>query len=228
VLASAVTVIGCAPAIEKRAPVAAGAPIDFAWYETAHDGTVYRVDSARSRVELRTGRTGPLMHLGHNHVITSNALAGLVFVGNDRSQSRADLTLDVESFVVDDPAARTAAGAGFESVPTAEDIAGTRANMLGPATLDATQYPNITARLKPLDVTAGQANVTASFAILGAAHELQLPATWKVVGDRLEVTSAFEVAQTALGITPFSALGGALRVADEVDIRVELVATRRQ
>lgn len=216
----------CTPPPKRPSPTPVAGP-DLAWYEHAREGTVYAVKSDESRLEIRVGRTGPLMRMGHNHVITSTALTGLVFVANDRSQSRADVSVTVDSFVVDDPSARTAAGAGFESVPTAADIAGTRANMTGPALLDVAHFPKIDARIKPLDVSAGRASVNASIVVLGVAHEVQLPAEWKADGQRLRVSCVFETSHGALGLEPFSALGGALRVANEIDIRVDIVAIAR-
>ena len=84
----------------------------YAWYDDARDGTVYVVKSDESRLEIRTGRTGPLMRLGHNHVITSNRLEGFVFVADDRSQSRADMSVAVESFVMRHERPREEATAG--------------------------------------------------------------------------------------------------------------------
>jgi hypothetical protein len=40
----------------------------------------------------------------------------------------------------------------------------------------------------------------------------------------LTVIAAFRVLQSKLGITPFSILGGAIRVRDAIDIRIRLVA----
>jgi hypothetical protein len=232
-LAVLIAAMACTPAPKRPSEslpaeaLSAARDAAYAWYDGAHDGTVYVVKSDESRLEIRTGRTGPLMRLGHNHVITSNRLEGLVFVANDRSQSRADMSVAVESFVVDEPAARAAAGAGFESVPTAADIAGTRANMMGPALLDAARFPRIDARIKPLDVAGGRASVNASFTVLGVAHEVQVPAEWRVEGRRLRVSCIFDVTHGGLGLEPFSAVGGALRVADEIGVRVEVVAVAR-
>jgi len=44
--------------------------------------------------------------------------------------------------------------------------------------------------------------------------------------DRLHAQAAFTVRQTALGLAPFTALLGALRVEDEVRVKLDLVAIR--
>ena len=57
--------------------------------------------------------------------------------------SRFELEFSVANLVVDDPMLRSTLGADFASVPTADDIAGTRGNMLGDKVLDGEKYPRI-------------------------------------------------------------------------------------
>jgi hypothetical protein len=43
-------------------------------------------------------------------------------------------------------------------------------------------------------------------------------------GEGLEIEARFEVTHGGLGLTPFSVMGGALRVADPIEVEVSLVA----
>ena len=101
---------------------------------------------------LKVYRSGALASLGHNHVIDSRSVDGFIYLADDLTEARADLFVPVASFVVDDAAARTAAGPDFATQPTADDIEGTRANMLGPKLLDAEQCPFVVVHVAPMQV----------------------------------------------------------------------------
>jgi len=96
--------------------------------------------------------------------------------------------------------------------------------MTGHAVLDATHHPRIAASITPLDVPPGTASVTAALQLRGVVHRVPVSARWHVEGDSLVVEAELEVAQSSFGITPFAALGGALRIADELHIFVTVVA----
>ncbi len=64
---------------------------------------VYRVDPQQSRIFIRTGRDGPMKAAGHDHVIASADIEGLVLVSSEPDGSRADLRLPLQQLIVDDP-----------------------------------------------------------------------------------------------------------------------------
>ena len=87
----------------------------------------YVVDAAQSDVHWLVYKAGALARLGHNHTIAVGDLSGDVAVNrDDLAKSLFDLRFSVADLVVDDPALRSTLGEEFASVPTAEDIAGTR------------------------------------------------------------------------------------------------------
>ena len=53
-----------------------------------------------------------------------------------------------------------------------------------------------------------------------------MPFTVDASAGRLHAQGAFTMRQTALGLTPFTALLGALRVEDEMRVKLDLLATR--
>ena len=105
-----------------------GAPPGFP-SDTYQATTTYGVES--SLLTIHVYRDGRLKRLGHNHVISSTQLSGLV------DRDGADLFLAVATLAVDDPALREAAGARFDTTPKPADIEATRRNLLGPKLLDA-------------------------------------------------------------------------------------------
>ena len=221
-----VAVAACGPRTPPIVAPAAGFPPDFpvSFYSTVPRASVYRVVPERSSLALKVYRTGPLAALGHNHVIESHGVEGFIYTADDSAQSRADLFVAVASLVVDDAAARAAAGPDFATQPSAADIDGTRANMLGAKLLDAAQYPYLVVHVAPNRVEPQPAQVELSLQVHGRTSTVPVNAVWRRTGDELTIQANFSVTHAALGLEPFSAAGGMLRVADQIDIAVALVA----
>jgi hypothetical protein len=55
---------------------------------------------------------------------------------------------------------------------------------------------------------------------------IDVPVTWRRDGDVLTASGEFALKQTDLGLTPYSVMLGALRVADEMKVRFSIVARR--
>ncbi len=207
-------------------PPVGGFPPDFpaAFYAAQAPEAVYRIVPARSSLLLKVYRAGPLASLGHNHVIESRSVDGFIYLADDLTAARADLFVPVASFVVDDAAARAAAGPDFATQPTADDIEGTRANMLGPKLLDAEQFPFIVVHVAPMQVGPQSTQVQLELSVRGHTAAVPVDVVWRRNGDELTTQASFQVDHATLGLEPFSALGGLLRVAPQIDITVALVA----
>lgn len=212
---TAVTIAACS-SVSPTPELPAGAPPSFP-IERFVGGQDYRIVSGE--ITLKVYRSGRLARLGHNHVITSNALAGWI---SFRDKPFAELYLPVAALIVDDPDARRAASVGFESIPSERDIAGTRRNMLGDKLLAAEKHPFILISLSALDADTAKAEIT----VAGQQSSMSLPVTVTTESNALRASSTFQLSHDALGLTPFSALGGAITVADEIDVEVALVGAR--
>jgi hypothetical protein len=55
-------------------------------------------------------------------------------------------------------------------------------------------------------------------------HSIEVPVALRMDGGRATVTGHFSVLQSEFGMTPYSALGGALRVQDRIDVDFALHA----
>lgn len=205
-----------APAVEPE--------VDTAYASVA--GTRYRIDPGNAAVTIKVFRDGPLKALGHNHIVTTQAVNGMVLIADELAQSRADVWTAIESFVIDDEAERKRAGAGFESVPTAEDIAGTRRNMFSTEALDAIAHPLARVSLEFIGVDAEVVRLTATVALAGGSTTLPINARFSRGDDVLTIDTEFDLDQRDLGITPFSVMGGALRVAPVVEVTFHARAMR--
>lgn len=217
--------VACAPAIKRPVVPPAAAPQDFpteAYAQAAARGEpVFRIEPERSVVVMRVYRGGALARLGHDHVIASRDVRGYVKLG---AEPRADLYAPLALLTVDEPALR--AEAGFGTQPSQQDIEGTRRNMLDKV-LEAERYPFAVVHLESTESNAASRNITAAVTLHGetrmipVAIELDTPSA-----DALYARGRFPLNQSDFGVTPFSVLGGALRVQDRVDVEFSLYGTR--
>lgn len=183
-------------------------------------------DVVASRIEVRVYRDGPMLQMGHNHVITTDALAGIIELRDPWTQSGFTLELPLASLVVDDPEARAGAGAEFASPVPEKDRAGTVRNMLGPAVLDAARQAVL--RLTADGISGGPADYVARVRVglRGEERIIEVPLTVSFEGDRLRIYANVRLHHADLGLVPFAVALGALRVRDDLAIDCRLEARR--
>ena len=192
-------------------------------------GHRFAVVPAKSLLVVLVYRAGALAAAGHNHVISCRCVSGTVYVPRDPMRAGFDLRIDVRQFTVDDPTLR-AAEHSAEFPPDVSPAArqGTRHNMLGAALLNAAKFPRITLRSAGLRASSGASprDIVAQVLVqlAGQRRLIDVPVRYTVQDHEVTVTGRFPLRQTDLGLTPFSALGGALKVRDGMDIRLHLVA----
>ena len=225
--ASLLATAGCNSHLAGR--VADQAPAGIMAPATTTTGASLALRDGDSRIELRVDRAGPLARLGHRHVIITNAVHGAAnFDPTDITKAYFSAVLPVDTLQVDLPEERAAAGEGFNTVLDAAAIAGTREHMLSPVLLDAARFPEIGLRLQQLtavDGTAGTFRATVVFTVKGEEHALQVPVEVTPLPGGIYIASgAWTVTHAELGLTPYSAVGGLLKVADSIEVRFRLVA----
>ncbi len=186
--------------------------------------TIFEIVSADISVQVY--RAGPLAELGHNHVIASTNLTGRIELREPLSDSTLKLALPLETLTVDEPARRAAAGEGFPDNLTESDRDGTRRNMLGPSLLDAGRFPLLELTSLGVEVDAGRLTVRCRVNVAGGEGELVVPVMVSTNGDELAAHGTFTVTHAELGLAPFAAAMGALRVRDDMHISYQLVARK--
>jgi hypothetical protein len=193
----------------------------------AQDGTRYVVDRSQSDLHWLVYSAGTLARLGHNHTITAGDLSGSVTVAEgDRSASRFELGFSVANLIVDDPMLRGTLGDAFASVPSADDIAGTRRNMLGDKVLDGEKYPAIRIAGTGPVTNGGRQSLQVKVELLGRTVDLTVPTEVTIEGDELRARGAFELDHADLGMQPFSVMLGALQVGEKLSFSYDVKATR--
>lgn len=195
-------------------------------------GRPFDVIAADSRLIVLVYRAGALAAVGHNHVIACHCLSGTIYLPSDPMRASFDLHLAVTQLTVDDPALRAAEHSpDFPADVPQSARQGTRHNMLGGALLNAARYPDIALRSAGLQPSPDgrPAEVVARVLVEldGAWHPVAVPLRYEIRNGEIVASAEFPLRQTSLGLTPFSALGGALRVRDGMKVALRLVARPR-
>lgn len=180
---------------------------------------VFRVDPALSRVVIEVRRGGSLARLGHDHVVASHDVGGYV----SPEDGRSDLYVPLERLVVDEPGLR--ADAGFDTQPSAGDIAGTRQNMLQKV-LQADRYPFALISVEGVDAAGDGAGANVAITLHGTTRAMRVPVRIETRADEVDVTGRLALDQTDFGIAPFAVLGGALQVQNRVNLSFRIRARR--
>jgi polyisoprenoid-binding protein YceI len=188
---------------------------------------VYRIDPQASDVHLLVYRDGALSTFGHNHVVSLKDFKGTIYLQPKLENSRVELEIPVDRLIVDDAALRRLEGGDFANQPSKDDIQATRTNMLSDALLNAKQFSTIkvTGTSGPVDAKSS-AVLDLSVQIVGREIKLKLPATLKLEGDQLEASGTVELSHAQLGLKPFSALLGSLRVAEQMKFKYRIRASK--
>lgn len=227
-VALALLIAACAPQIRETAPepqpAARQVPENFPSqnYEQAAalGQPIYRIDPARSLVTLTVRRSGTLARLGHDHVVASHGAQGYV----SPQAGRADLYFSLDELTVDEPALRVEAG--LDTQPSESDIAGTRANMLGKV-LQSQQHPFALIRVNRMEQIPEGMRLSVEMILSGVTrvYEVMAQSETQTASSDIRVTGAFEFDQSDFGITPFSILGGMIKVQDRISLRFRIHAS---
>ena len=200
----------------------------------ARPGLPYDIVADESLLIVLAYRGGALASAGHNHLIACHALEGSFHVPADVLQSTFEVRIPVATLSVDEPTLRAHEDPG-SFPPEVPDAArqGTRRNMLGPALLNAERDPEIVLRSlslvpAPVPGAAGEAEgsvlATIESTVAGTMRTIKVPVHYRLAAGTLEASGDMPLRQSDLGLTPFSALLGALVVQDEMRVRFRIVA----
>lgn len=193
--------------------------------DTQVPGEHLAIDRPASQIQVFVYRAGPLAGFGHDHIVSTRDIWGYVTLGDDLKRSRLDLCVPVASLVVDDPKLRVAAGADFAKQPSPSAVAGTRRHMLGTVQLDGQHYPFVEIHGTVAGGRLPKLDLELVFTVRGVTHRVRTTTDVRTSAEGLTASGTLTIRQSQLGITPYSALFGALKVRDTLVMRYKLVAT---
>ena len=213
--------VGCHTQQPETNRTAAGAASD-----KHAQATLYTIDPQQSAITLKVYRDGPLARFGHNHVITATEIAGTIYREKNPLQSDVELSIPAHGLQVDRAEERAMAGADFPGTLPPEAIAGTRQNMLGPKLLAAEQFPRIELRTVAVSGQWPALQLLVEVKLREFTRSISIPVRVSENGNTLIAEGGLTISQAALGLSPYSVLGGGLRVRDTIDAAFHLVANK--
>jgi len=217
--AIALLLAACGP----REPVSR-APVDQAPSVAPADAVSYRLVPGESEIRILAYRDGPLASLGHNHVISTTVIDGVLALASPVGRSTVRLAFPVQSLEIDIPAQRREEGDDFPGELDQSAIDGTRSNMLGEKLLDAVSYPEVSLRSREITGELPELRLLMDVSVRDQVVAIEIPVTVTSGDGQLVASGEATVRQTDLGLQPFSVGLGALSVRDELELKFRLVA----
>lgn len=183
--------------------------------------TTYKIDSAKSKVEIHVAKDGFLKAFGHDHLVTATQFSGEVQVNSSKMEDSAvSFTADSAALKVVDPG---------ESEKDRDEV---QTTMLGAQVLDVTRYPKIefsSTAVKVSSSTNGkwELQVTGMLTLHGTQKPVTLP-VHALIADNGVLTCDTEISllQSDFGMAPYKAAGGAVRVKDKLALVFHIVAQK--
>ena len=186
---------------QSRMPVAALMACAAAW------GQSKPIDAAHSTMTVHVFKAGMLSAFGHDHEIAAPVAEGSV----DAGARKVELRVDASALRVADAKASD------------KDRGEIQANMVGPEVLDAQNFKEIRFRSKTGEQSApGAWTVAGDLTLHGQTRPVSVQVREK--GGRYSGTCRLNI--TEFGIKPVKAVGGAVRVKDEVQIDFDIQLAR--
>jgi len=224
-LLCALCLAACTPRATREAPTQP-AEIGAEW-SVPSARAAWTLDESASELRVLVYRSGALARLGHNHVLRARQLEARAWEGPDGTLVGAgvDLRIPVAQFLVDDPVDRAAAGPEFAAPVSDEARSGTLANLLRAEVLDAAAFPDLRVRATVVSVSGTAAVASARVTIRAVTREIELPLTLNREAGGLVASANAALRQSDFDVVPFSVGGGAIAVADEVQVQFKLRLT---
>ncbi len=176
------------------------------------------VDTAASRAYVLVDKR----RLGHKHGVEGRIKEGVIRLG--ATQDAGKIVFDMSTFVADTDAARKYVSLDGSIKKSEQDEV--TATMTGKSTLDVRTYPTATFDIKSATRLAAkstdgdpQYQLDGEFSLHGKKNALKVVAEVEEEKDgKVRLVGNFTIKQTDFGITPYSAVGGLVSVADALKI----------
>jgi hypothetical protein len=169
------------------------------------------VRAARVLIDLRTA--GLLQGFGHDPTLTAQSEPFAVDLGEGETEAAVVAMFRVDAI---EPPAHFAPA----------DRNKMRDNLLGHDVLDAPRFPTVDLRARYRGSLDG-GTLAGELVVRGIARRIVIPVVVSRRGDERVAAGSWEGALTDLGIKPFRALLGALRLKDWVRLRFEATFAAR-
>ncbi|MFN2568463.1 MAG: YceI family protein [Candidatus Dormibacteria bacterium] len=179
----------------------------------------YDIGPDNGTVTVRTYREGMAAKIGHDLVMTVAQWKGSVTIDPDTpSNSSVSVSFDTGTFQV-------LSGTGGAKPLSDKDRKDILNNIAGKV-LHTDKHPQITFTSERVDASAeNRVGVDGKLTIAGTTRPVHLELTLEQTSGGVRASGTLPVKQTEFGIKPFTALMGALKVKDDMEIDVEAALT---
>ncbi len=172
----------------------------------------YRLDPARSVIQIHVDTSGALGFMGHHHLIQAPVEHGnFVYYPGDLGKSSVEILVDASALAVMDPKA------------SAKDRMEIQATMRSDRVLGVKQYPKIifkSVKIQPLD--GNRLQISGDLTIRNQTNRVTVDAVLEQAGPELKAEGKSRFKQTTFGLQPVSAGLGAVRVKDQLEISFQV------
>ena len=204
--------VGCA-ASAQEAPAPASAPVTYKL-----GGSLW----AKVYKDPSTVGAG----LSHDHAIKATGWSGTAtWDPANVAGCKVSITLPVSGLDPDDPALRQTAG--FQTTLDEGQRAEIKGHIVGSSQLDAAKFPSITYTSSACAPNGTATNVTGTITIHGVGKSITVPLKVTADGTNFSAKGGFSIQQTDFGVTPFTALLGALKNQNKVDVILDVKGTKQ-
>lgn len=209
----------------SRLSITALAPL-FAllWVGAAHAET-YRIIPGESALHARLYKDGVASGFAHDHVIVAEAVEGEVdFDPAAPGTFAVDVRVDTRKLEPDPPAQRKIYG--LEGELDADDRKTIKEHMREEDQLHVAKYPQITFRSSRVTASAkaGDYVVVGLLTIRGVTREVSVAVQVEADASGFRGRGKLRIKHTQFGFEPYSAMLGAVKNQDRIDLVLELVA----
>ncbi len=180
------------------------------------------VDTARSYIVATTCRAGMLGFLGHEHgVLATGWQATVRYDPEAPERSSIEIVDSALELVIDTETARRRARLKQEG-PNETEIPEIQTRMLGPEVLDTEQHPLLEFRSERVEARGdNRLRVHGQLTLLGISRPVKVDVWVRKIQQFRLFSGQLEIKQRDFGIDPIS-MGGVVKVADKVKIRIEM------
>ena len=169
---------------------------------------IYRLGPDDAVLSVRTGRSGAAAKAGHDLLIHVTSWEGTLTLGEDPAETSIELDADAGSL-------RVREGTGGMQALGDEELANIH-QTIDDEVLQRQQIRFRSTRAEPAG--GGRISVQGELTLAGSTAPIGFDLE---IGDDGAFAATAVVKQTAWGMKPYSALFGALKVADEVEVAID-------
>lgn len=169
----------------------------------------YDIGPSQGTFLLHTSREGMAKKIGHDLVIEATRWSAKITVADDIAASSAKVTVDTRSFKV-------ISGEGGAKALSDKDRKDIEEN-IDKKVLNTGKFPEITFTSTKVTGSGDKVTVQGDLTIMGTSRPASMDIT--ITGNK--ASGSMTVTQSNWGIKPFSALMGALKLADTLTITVD-------